>query len=296
LKVLIGIPAHNEQQNIDKTVAFLAKTYPSYHILVISSGSTDMTDDIVRRILKQHSNVDLIAEPERRGKTFALTKLLLRLNDGYDVMIYLGADNIPEEGAIDKLLYRLSSDENVGLVGGRPVPLNDPNTLAGWMTHLIWSVHHEISVHEPKVSGELCAIKAGMIYEAPPTIINDDAYLQFIVQMKGYTVSYEPSAVVYLLGPATVKDFFNQRYRVTVGHYQVESFLGAKLPTTYATRDVRIAWKVRKRVGIFKEGSWFLFFLIVSGLLVAKALIDFHIRRKLPYKWKAVASTKKLTD
>lgn len=294
MKVLIGIPAHNEQQNIGKTVAFLAKAYPSYHILVVSSGSTDMTDDIIRRMVKQHSNVELIVEPERRGKTFALTKLLRRLNEAYDVMTYLGADNLPEEGAIDKLLHGLSSDENVGLVGGRPVPLNDPNTLAGWMTHLLWRVHHEISVHEPKVSGELCAIKAGMIYEAPPTIINDDAYLQFIAQMKGYTVSYEPSAVVYLRGPATVTDFFNQRYRVTVGHYQVEQFLGAKLPTTYATRNIRIAWRVRKRVGRLKESVWFLFFLALSGLVVMKALFDFHIRRKLPYKWKAISSTKNL--
>jgi cellulose synthase/poly-beta-1,6-N-acetylglucosamine synthase-like glycosyltransferase len=294
LKVLIGIPAHNEQENIGKTVEFLANRYPSHGILVVSSGSTDMTDTIVRQLMSQYPNVELVVEPQRRGKSLALSRLLRRLNEGYCVMIYMGADNIPDEGAINKLLQRLNSDAKLGLIGGRPVPLNDPNTLAGWMTHLLWGVHHEISVQEPKVSGELCAIRAGTVYDTPPTIINDDAYLQFVVQMNEYTVGYEPSAVVYLRGPGTVRDFFDQRYRVTLGHYQVEQFLGGKLPTTYATRNIRIAWKVRKRVGRLKESSWFLFFLIVSGLVVAKALIDFYIRRQLPYKWKAISSTKNL--
>lgn len=294
-KVLIGVPAHDEQENIGKIVEFLAKSYPSYKILVVSSGSRDMTDSIVHEKMNRYSNVDLIVEPERRGKSFALSRLLRKLNEGYDVMTYMGADNLPEEGAIDNLIRRLSSDTNLGLAGGRPVPLNDPNTLAGWMSHLIWGVHHEICIHEPKISGELCAIRAGTIYDTPPTIINDDAYLQFVVGMNGYSVAYEPTAVVYLRGPETVRDFFNQRYRVTLGHYQVEQFLGGKLPTTYATRNIRMGWRVRKRVGRLKESSWFLLFLAISGLTVAKAWIDFYILRKLPYKWKTITSTKRLT-
>jgi cellulose synthase/poly-beta-1,6-N-acetylglucosamine synthase-like glycosyltransferase len=294
LKVLVGIAAHDEEQNIGKLVEFLAEAYPYHEVLVVSSGSRDRTDEIVRELMKRFSNVDLITEPERRGRSFALSMLLRRLNEGFDVMVYLGADALPEPGAIEKLLQKLTSDANIGLIGGRPIPLNDATTFSGWMTHLIWSAHHEISVHEPKVSGELCAIRAGIIYDAPPTIINDDAYLQFVVQMKGYSVAYEPGAIVLIRGPETVRDFFSQRYRWAVGHYQAEQFLGAKLPTTYARRNVPIAWRIRVRVGWSKELVWFLCFLGISFLVVVKALIDFHVRRRLPYKWKLLASTKKL--
>ena len=253
-----------------------------------------MTDSIVRELMGQYRNVDLIVEPERRGKSFALSKLLRRLNEGYDAMIYMGADDVPEKDSIERLLDRLENDPKLGLVGGRPIPVNDPNRLAGWMAHLLWDVHHEVCLQKPKVSGELCAIRAGTIYDAPPTIINDDAYLQFVMEMNDNRIAYEPSAVVHLRGPGTVSDFFHQRYRVTLGHYQVEQFLGGKLPTTYATRNVRIGWKVRERVGRLKEIGWFMFFLIVSGLVVVKALIDFYIRRRLPYKWKTITSTKSL--
>jgi len=295
LRVLIGIPAYNEQQNIGKTIALLARDCPSYKILVISSGSTDMTNNIVREMMNRYSNIELISEPERRGKSRALSGLLRRLNSGYDVVVYMGADNIPEEGAIDKLLQRLTSDERIGLVGGRPVPLNHLNTTAGWMTHLLWGTHHGLSIrYRPKISGELCAIRAGAVYEVPPTIINDDAYLQFIFEMNGYSVAYEPNAVVYLRGPETIRDFFSQRYRVTIGHYQVEQLLGSKLPTTHAIRNIRTAWRARRKVGRLKEISWFSFFLAVSGLVVAKALIDFYLLRKLPYKWKMIESTKTL--
>jgi cellulose synthase/poly-beta-1,6-N-acetylglucosamine synthase-like glycosyltransferase len=295
LRVLIGIVAHNEELNIGKVVEFLAHAQPHSSILVVSSGSTDRTDDIVRESMKRFPNVELIIEPERRGRTFALSKLLRRLNERYDVMVYLGADNLPEPGAIEKITQRVAADSKIGMIGGRAAPLNDANTFPGWMANLIWDAHHEISVHEPKVSGELCAIRAGIIYDAPPTMINDDAYLQCVVQMKGYSLAYEPNAVVYLRGPETVRGFFNQRYRWAMGNYQVENFLGGKVPTTYARRNIRIAWGVRRRVGRSKECLWFLCFLGISSMVVAKALIDFHIRKKLPYKWVMDSSTKRLT-
>jgi len=294
MKVLIGILAHNEQENIAKTIDFLARKYSSYRILVVSSGSTDRTDEIVRKLASQYSNVTLIVEPKRRGKAHSLVTLLRTLNEQYDVLVYLGADNMPENGAIERLVATIGSKERVGLLGSRPIPVNDPTKLVGWITHLVWGVHHEVSLIQPKVSGELCALRAGIVFDSPPTLINDDAYLQFIVALRGLETAYDPNAVVYLRGPDTLKDYFTQRCRITIGHYQVEQLLGAKLPTTRAWRNLPIAWRVRKRVGLAKECCWFLFFLILYVAIVGKAWFDFYIRRKLPYKWTMVTSTKSI--
>jgi cellulose synthase/poly-beta-1,6-N-acetylglucosamine synthase-like glycosyltransferase len=292
-RVLIGIPAHNEERNIGVTLDFIARKYPQHSILVVS-GSTDETNRVTREMMRRYSNIDLIIERERRGKSSALGVLLKKLNEQYDVLIFMGADNLPEEGAIDKLLQKLGSDSKIGMVGGRPIPVNNPTKLGGWITHLLWSTHHAISLRAPKVSGELCALRAGIVSDIPPTIINDDAYLQFIVGFRGYQVSYEPGAIVYLRGPEKVQECFNQRYRVTIGHYQVEQLLGAKLPTTYARRNISLAWKGRKRVGFAKESCGFLFFLILSAAIVTKAWLDFYVRRKLPYKWKQIQGTKRI--
>jgi cellulose synthase/poly-beta-1,6-N-acetylglucosamine synthase-like glycosyltransferase len=291
--VLIGIPAHNEERNIRKTLDFLASKYPQ-HTIVVVSESTDLTDNITRELMRQHPHIELIAESERRGKSSTLNTLLRTLNEGYDAMIYLGADNFPEEHAIDNLLLKLDSAKDIGLVGGRPIPVNDHTKLVGWMSHLLWSVHHAVSLREVKVSGELCALRSGIVFDVPPTIINDDAYLQFMAAFKKYQAVYEPSAIVYLRGPDKIRDYFSQRYRVTIGHYQVEQLLGGKLPTTYARRNIFLAWRERKRIGFLKECCWFLFFLLFSAAIVANAWIDFYLRRKLPYKWKQIPSSKKI--
>jgi len=290
-KVLIGIPAHNEERNIGTLLNRLVKECSKYDILVVSSGSTDRTNDIVKDMMTKYGNVRLIVEEERHGKSSALSILLKELNSKYDALVYMGADNLPEKGAIDKMLNKLDQND-VGLVGGRPIPLNDPTELVGYIVHLIWGIHHEISLKEPKVSGELCALKSQIVYDIPPTIINDDAYLQLVVEQRGYKIVYEPNAIVYLRGPSSIREFFNQRYRVTLGHYQVEQLLGAKLPTTYARRNVFIAWRIGKKNGLFKKVFWFAFFLIISITNVAKAWFDFYIRRKLPYKWKPILTTK----
>lgn len=294
VRVLIGIPAHNEEQNIGILLSRLVTEHPDYDIMVVSSGSTDRTNEIVSEFASKYKNVRLVIEEKRKGKASALAILLRELNRSYDVLVYMGADNIPERGAIKCLVNRLIGSSDVGAVSGRPIPLNNPRKLCGWISHLIWNVHHEICLKEPKLSGELCALKAGIVYDVPPTIINDDAYLQLTIMMRGYKIAYEPKAIVYLQGPDNLRDLFKQRYRVTIGHYQVEQLLGAKLPTTYAKRNVLIAWRVRKRVGLFKEIFWFVFFLIFSIVVVVKAWFDFYIRRMLPYKWEIVKSTKKL--
>jgi cellulose synthase/poly-beta-1,6-N-acetylglucosamine synthase-like glycosyltransferase len=295
-RVLIGIPAYNEEKNIGALLNKLTTEYPACEIMVISSGSTDRTNDIVRKFESKYKNVKLIAEVERGGKSSALATLLRELNKSYDILVYMGADNIPEQGAIEKLINKIASSNDIGALGGRPIPLNDPNTLCGWISHLIWDVHHEICLQKPKVSGELCALKSHIVYDIPPTVINDDAYLQVIAMMRGYKVAYEPNAIVYLRAPRSLKDLFEQRYRVTLGHYQVEQLLGAKLPTTYAKRNIFLAWKVRKKIGLPKEIFWFMFFIVFSVIVVLKAWFDFYIRRRLPYKWKAVKSTKKLIE
>ena len=291
--MLIGILAHNEAEKIGILLDNLTREYSEHDILVISSGSSDGTEDIVREIISRQKNVKLITEEKRRGKSFALGTLLNELNKGYDVLIYMGADNIPKEGAINKLLCRLRPND-VGLVGSRPIPVNRSHDLFGWISHLMWDVHHEISLKEPKISGEMCALKSGIVHDIPPTVINDDAYLQLITRLSGEKVVYGSEVVVYLRGPENVKDFFNQRYRISIGHYQVEQLLGTKLPTTNAKRNVSIAWKVKNKTGLFKTALWFMFFLMLSSVIVLNAWFDFYIRRKLPYKWRILGSTKKV--
>lgn len=292
MKVMIGIPAYEEENNIGKLLNFLLQNCSNnFHcIYVISSGSKDRTDEIVSSYSHKYPKIKLITEGERKGKVSALNKLLTILEEKYEVLIYMGADNIPEKRAISKLLNYLRNDDTAA-VGGRPVPINSKNNLMGFFAHLLWNLHHLISLEHPKISGELMAFKKGVLRELPIEIINDDLYIQSIFEFDNYNVKYCSDAIVYLKGSETINDFIKQRRRIFIGHKQIESALGKRAPTMRLPK-----WSLILKACPFtglKGCLYAVLFVFFQGLAFLLSLWDFH-RGKLPYKWDMVKTSKTL--
>jgi cellulose synthase/poly-beta-1,6-N-acetylglucosamine synthase-like glycosyltransferase len=291
MKVLLGIAAHNEEKNIGGLLSFLTKEHSVDKIVIVSS-STDRTNSIVEEFAKDTGSiVSLIAESERKGKSSACNTLIeYAAKKGFDIIVYLGGDNLPLRGSIEALLSGFDS-ERVGVVGGKPEPVDDPNTFLGWATNLQWNIHHVISSsHPPKISGELMAFRAGVVREIPIAIINDDAYIQLVGLAKGYEGRYCPSAVVKLKGCSSSREFVLQRRRVYLGHLQVLFLTGLKL-TTFKWR---LYPKVlRKSLPSFgpKQLCYLCGAIILQMWAYLLALVDFHLYR-LPYKWEIARTTK----
>lgn len=295
MKVLIGIPAYNEGGNIkillDNLSKACSKMDHSCSILVVSSGSTDETNEIVRTYMRNGDNVSLVTEKERRGKVSALN-LLLDEARGYDIMLYLGADNIPADSVLNRMCEAFN-DPSVGIVGSHPVPVDDPNTFWGWAYHTMWGIHHLTSLEYPKISGELCAIRPNIVKELPPGIINDDMYLQMLVEQRGYRVIYLPDAYVFLKGASNIQDFIRQRRRVLIGHIQLEFLMGKKIPTMNVLKNLSLLRKAKPKTSLVRGWLWtlaFLFFYMIAQIL---SKFDF-LMRNLPYKWEIAETTKTL--
>ena len=258
-------------------------------ICIVSSGSTDKTNEIVRSYSQNDARIKLIIEPERNGKSSALN-ILLAESENYDFVVYTGGDNIPCQEALVRLLNMLKA-EDVDIVGARPIPVDDPNTFMGFCSHLLWNLHHESSLEVPKISGELMAFKTRIVRELPPAIINDDAYIQTLGEMKKRRIAYCPEAEVLLKGPSTAQDFISQRRRVFVGHKQLELLVGRKISTMKIPKwkDILKACPFR---GI-KGRTYALGFLSLQGIAFLLAKWDFA-RHNLPIKWKMVKTTKSL--
>ncbi|MDA2921756.1 glycosyltransferase family 2 protein [Patescibacteria group bacterium AH-259-L07] len=87
MKIIIIIPAYNEENNIGAVLTELSQ-YP-YHILVVDDGSTDTTADIVRTFPR----VKLVQHMINRGMGAALqtgNEAALRL--GVDIIVHFDAD------------------------------------------------------------------------------------------------------------------------------------------------------------------------------------------------------------
>jgi glycosyltransferase involved in cell wall biosynthesis len=291
---MIGIPAYQEEKNIGKLLSKLIEIADSEirAIYIVSSGSKDKTNEIVTSFMKKDSRIRLIAESERQGKTSALN-ILLQKSESYDIMVFMGADNLPDDSGITILLNRIIEGHS-DIVGARPVPINENTSFSGFCSHLLWNLHHEISSNPltPKISGELMAFRTGVIKQLPPAIINDDMYIQLIFQRQGSIVEYFPESKVFLRGTLTLGDMIRQRRRIFVGHRQIRFLFGKKIPTM-SLRWGQLMKAIPSRG--WRSRFYVAFFILIQSLSFVLSVFDFYFGN-LPFKWEMAETTKTLTQ
>jgi biofilm PGA synthesis N-glycosyltransferase PgaC len=124
LTYVLITPARNEAQYIERTLASVAaQTVTPLKWIVVSDGSTDGTDDIVRRYATEHRWIELVRMPERRerhfaGKVHAFNAGYARVRDlAYDAIGSLDADVSFGDDHFGFLLGKLAADPKLGLVG-----------------------------------------------------------------------------------------------------------------------------------------------------------------------------------
>jgi biofilm PGA synthesis N-glycosyltransferase PgaC len=124
LRYVLVTPARNEAQFIGLTMeSVMAQTVRPLKWVIVSDGSTDGTDEIVRAYGAQHGWIELVRLTERAerhfaGKVLAINAGLERVRElPYDVLACLDADITfgPEYMAF--LLGKLQHDPGLGLVG-----------------------------------------------------------------------------------------------------------------------------------------------------------------------------------
>jgi biofilm PGA synthesis N-glycosyltransferase PgaC len=121
---VVVTPARNEAQFIELTIqSMLAQTVRPLKWVIVSDGSTDATDDIVKRYASQNNWIELIRMPEREerhfaGKVYAFNAGRARVEGlPYGVIASLDADISFDNDYFRFLLEKLAADPMLGLVG-----------------------------------------------------------------------------------------------------------------------------------------------------------------------------------
>jgi len=124
LKYVLITPARDEAQHIEGTIQSVIKqTVRPLKWVIVSDGSTDGTDDIVRKYTLDNPWIELVRTPERRerhfaGKVHAFNAGYARLNElEYAAIGNLDADISFDEDYFSFLLGKLVNDPKLGLVG-----------------------------------------------------------------------------------------------------------------------------------------------------------------------------------
>ena len=124
MRVLIIIPAYNEQENIERVVDNLKENYPQYDYVVINDGSRDNTESVcVAR------GYNLINHPVNLGLAGAFqTGMKYALVKDYDSAIQFDGDGQHNPEYILPMLEKLQEGYNI-VIGSRFVDCKKPRSM-----------------------------------------------------------------------------------------------------------------------------------------------------------------------
>jgi len=117
-------PARNEAQFIELTLrSMVAQTAPPLRWVIVSDGSTDGTDDLVRKYAADHSWIVLLRMPEREERHFA--GKVYAFNAGYeqvknlqfDIVGNLDGDVSFEPDHFEFLIGKMADNPELGVAG-----------------------------------------------------------------------------------------------------------------------------------------------------------------------------------
>lgn len=301
VSISIGICAHNEEKNIRSLLENLLTKQPLKgkslkEIIVVSSGSTDGTNGIIRSMMQTSDKIVLIEEERRTGKSNAQNIILNRAKG--DLLILLSADTYPHPGSIDALADELSDG-----VGGAIANVVVSNPISGTVnraSHFIWALHNHTNSRLSSagalshLGGDMFAVKNGLVRSIPPSIINDDAYIGAIIKRNGHLIVKSERATVSILGPRTLNDFLAQRVRVLAGHRQLRG-----LDCSSSTFEGMLLTRPALCLGILVKtcsqvGAWSILCLpaILSVELLAHIKATVYANAEHLILWQPVTTTK----
>jgi cellulose synthase/poly-beta-1,6-N-acetylglucosamine synthase-like glycosyltransferase len=214
----ILIAACNEEANIEEKLRQTVHLdYPPdrLEILVLSDGSQDRTDEIVRSF--PDARVRLVRVAERRGKTNA-QNVGVKQAAG-EVLVFSDATTIYHPQAL-RYLAANYQDPGVGAVSGRYQYFDSKQSSpTGLGTIAFWNYENMIKVWQSRIKtltgccGCIYSVRRSAYTDLAPDIISDLVQPLWVIQ-KGYRVVLEGRALAYEETTESTAEEFAMRVRV----------------------------------------------------------------------------------
>jgi len=266
--VSILIAAYNEATCIGKTIENkLALDYPGdrNEIIVISDGSDDGTDEIVRGYAER--GVKLIRQVPRTGKTSALNLAIPSARG--EIIVFSDANSLYERYAIRKLVANFK-DPRIGYVTGKMIYVNPDGSVTGDGCSAYMRYENRLRSLETAV-GSIVGVDGGIdavrkaLYRPMRADQLPDFVLPLDVVAQDYRVVYEPSAYLRETALAEASDEYRMRVRVSLRAF-------------WALKDMRHLLSFRRNA-LYAWQLWshkvlrYLSFVFLAGAYIGNALL-----------------------
>lgn len=283
--------AYNEENNIAFLLESIEKQVLSQtvirEIIVISSGSTDRTNYIIKKFINKNARISLLIQRQREGKASAVNLFLSKARE--EIIVLVSADVYLPKYSLENLIVPFK-DHEVGMVGSRPIPTNNKDSLMGYCAHLLYDLQHLVSLKEPR-TGEMIGFRK-IFKKIPNTTAVDEASIEPLILGQGYNIVYAPKAVVVTKGPESLNDYILRRRRVYAGHLKTKNGYGYEVSTLNGFKIIPLIIKQANLSWQFIIYTPIIIFLEVVGRLLG--YLDYKFNLKNHTVWTIARTTKKL--
>lgn len=293
ISVSIGIPAYNEEANIQQLLISLCdqkqQGFSLSEIIIISDGSSDRTVQEVSHV--HDKRIYMVASQKRKGKSYRLNQLF-RMFTG-DVLFILDADILIKDPYLFSKIIQSTDFKRDGIVGVNAIPL---------LAHTIFE--KIISVSAFIIRDIAMSWNDGRNYLGfrgcflgfdgdfaksivlPEGLVNDDAYLYILARQRGYLSYYARNASVFFRSPATFADHCSQSSRYQDAKHELSKYFAGDISDMYKTPFLLTVKSTLRYLLLYP--------LEVLSYFVVRLLTKILRQRKLSTQWAIAKSTKLL--
>ena len=125
MKIIIIIPAYNEEENLVKVIEDIREYCPDYDYLIIDDGSTDNT-----HILCKNNGFNVVSLISNLGFSGAVqTGFKYAVREGYDIVVQFDGDGQHPAKSIPGMVKLIKNKEGQYIIGSRFVDRRKPFSL-----------------------------------------------------------------------------------------------------------------------------------------------------------------------
>lgn len=190
----IIIPCFNEENNIEHKIYDLltaCQHHYTFEIILLSDGSTDGTDTILKK-WADHPNFQILLSEERRGKPYQINRGVAHAK--YEWLLLSDARQRLDAFSVSNLVRHLHQPD-VSAVSSRLVNGGKDSAIRRWVN--FFKQKESETGSTVGAYGAFYTVRRADFEPIPEDLILDDLFVPVMLIAKGKRVSFEPESVIY---------------------------------------------------------------------------------------------------
>ncbi len=231
-EVTLFIAAYNEEEVVDEKMEnSLSLDYPKDKLKI--TWVTDGSNDSTNKKLAAYPGIEVLFQPERRGKTAAINRGMSFVTT--PLVIFTDANTRLNRDAVKEIVKAFANPRTGCVAGEKRIAVDDMDTAASGGEGAYWRYESTLKDLDSRLysavgaAGELFAIRTHLFEEMPEDTLLDDFIVSLRVAGKGYRIAYCKEAYAMETGSINMHEEQKRKVRIAAGGLQAIGRLGSLL-------------------------------------------------------------------